>query len=679
MALAPANDGSSTTGLTTSAGAGMASSSGKLISANTATPVAASIGAAVGGASAGCGIFGRLAGFSTASDMRLYAGLQVQGNYGSNHYYARVFFTANHLRDYVEIHEIIAGIDTLLTPQANAFSDTTLKRIYFKRGKLTTSDRIGWKWLDNEMQLWHIMPDGKGFYLGKAVDGSITTPGYCGIYLGTDPAAAWDDIYTGTVDIKWVSSSGNDTTGTGTKANPYREIAQGLRNTPAGGLTFIRAGSNYKPVEHGGTYYSPNFTLSMPLGTSWYNPQCVFAYNAEVAVITPGATSGNGVRFGYVQGDMTNAYHYWNDISNDGQNIHGGTGWVALARASKIRIQGGKHWRHGISTFSAIAIQTTVHNDALAGQLDDYDFYSIDCEVSDQGYSHGFYLYRPGDNVIFCRIHDNNYIGIQMQPTPNGTTIRDSFDNILSHNKIWGHTARPQSCGIYVAHTNNCKVFCNEIFNNKDGIQINGNNSAAYYNGAQNTKILNNLIYNNTQYGILHGQHTGGGTSGGMYAKGTLIQNNALVGNALGSISWTFLGPQDNGSNGSGNFENHNITTNPGWVDPTNANPLLKNFALSTGSGIAYNTGADTTSIVKTDHEGFPTAGGIMEIGSRLWIESIPDDTLNPVLSGPISLEVLEGIDKFLNQFLAGDDNPVEVGNYSLRITVKNGTLNDGV
>lgn len=667
MAVTLINSGANTTGLTTAAGAGPLAESGVIKSANYASPMAFTVGTTVGGAAAACAIWFRLAGFSTSSTHRHYVGLPANNAITGNCYYGEVTFTASHLRDYYTIYKQVSGTPTALAPVANAFSDVSAKKIYFKRGKLTTNDNLGLRWVDNELQLWQIDPDGKGFLLGQVIDSSITTAGYCGAYLGTDALGSMDDIWSGTVPLKWVKGDGSDTSGTGTKASPYRQIRWGLHNTTAGGVTMVRTGT-YAYVSNQRTYSSPAFTLAMPKGTSWYNPQVVQAYGAEVATISVTGTDIEGVGFGITQGTMENAYHYWLNINNDGANNHPGPGWVFVSRCSKIRIQGGETQRHGTAALNAVGVQSTHSNDAKAGHLADYDVHWIDMNIHSQGYTHGMYPTRSGEVVEYCHVHENNYIGIQHQPTPSAT-VSSSTRPIIRYNRIWGHTDRTGSAGLFLGKTINAEVYGNLIYDNKAGIYLQGNSLSGTYNGASGTLVYNNVIYNNTFWGVENGYDSGGGSSG-TGCVNNKIRNNCIVDNGSGAIRWTSLGAQDNGSNGTGNVESNNVTSDPGWVDPDNATRASADFRLSSGTGVAIDAGYDTAFAMKTDRDGFPTAGQVMEVGPYLWVAAV-DPVTAPNLSGPASMDFTIDVERALGvAWEASETNDPSEGPFSAWIVV---------
>lgn len=619
IALISGGDGTNTSAMTTALGSGFTASSGQYISTSYASPSAVSFGAIVGGIGAACGVYGDLSAISDhsgdVSNHILYWGMDASGSFAGNGYKAVVTITQSHLRDYITIYKIVASVDSVLSPVANAFSDVAAQRIYFKRGKLAAGDTVGIRWVDGtDHEVWMFeAASGKGYYMGKVIDSSKTTAGYCGLGLGTSSSGKWDNVYTGAIDLNWVSGTGSDAAA-GTKAAPYRQIHKAVHSANAGGVTLVRTGT-YDYVSNQRNYGA--YTLAMPKGTSWYNPQVVKAYAAEVATIVVTGTGIEGVGFGITQGSMENAFHYWIDINVDGANDHPGPGWQFVSRCSKIRIQGGETMRHGTVGLPAVGVQSTHSNDAKAGHLADYDVHWIDMNVHSQGYTHGFYPTRSGEVTEYCHIHENDYIGIQHQPTPSAT-VSSATRPIIRYNRIWGHTGRVGSAGIFLGKTIDAEVYGNLVYDNSAGILIQGNSLSGTYNGCSGTLVYGNAIYNNTFWGIENGYDTGGGSSGTDIVD-TEIRGNCIVGNGSGSIRWTSLGEQDNGVNGTGNVESNNLTTNPGWVNPNNATRSLADFRLSSGTGIAIDTGYAYSATMKTDYDGFPTAAGTMEIGPFLW------------------------------------------------------------
>lgn len=677
MSVSLINSGADTSGLTASAGGGFVASAGKLVPSNAyAAPSAVSVGAAVGGAGAGCAIWGKPSGLSTGITSRLYVGLQTKNDYTTNHYYGQIVYTAPHLKDYVEIHKVISTVDTLLTPSANRFSDTTNKRIYFPRGKLTTSDSVGLRWVDNEIQLWHIMADGKGFYLGKVVDSSITTPGFCGLYLGTNASGSWDDVYSGDIPLKWVN--GSSTTGSsaagsdaaaGTKAAPYRELRKGLGSVAAGGQIFARTGT-YGRVVQG------QDSLSMVKGTDWYNPTVLQGYNSEVANLNYSGSS-NSIGFEGAQGGLTDAYIYIIGLKIDGQGTTTGALVYFNARASRIRIQECEVTR----TTSTGGVSSSYHNDAQAGELADYDTHIIDCNIHHCGDTilsdHGAYLHRSKEVIEFNHIHENFAYGIQIQPFPLAATPTNyAVGTIIRNNRIWGNgNVGGSAGGIVISYAINTEIYNNLIHDNEGiGILVSGNST--YGNCPDGTLIYNNVIAYNAS-GIRHG--TGSGTTAGRtMCINTLIWNNVLLGNTTNPIIWDATrGAQDNGSNGTLNFESNNLLTDPGFTNPATGDETA-DFSLSTGSGPAYDTGVNVTYLVKWDYLSYPTEGQNMEIGAYAWVEAAPASPGSPILGAPGTFTAIVNTE---TPFGPGFNvtQEVEDGPYSARIVVSGGTVRTGV
>lgn len=677
MSVSLVNSGADTSGLTASLNGGFAASGGSLIPSNAyAAATAVSVGALVGGAGAGCAVWGRPSFLGTSITNRLYVGLQTKNDYTTNHYYAQIFYTASHLKDYVEIHKVIATVDTKLTPSANSFTDTTNKRIYFPRGKLNVLDSVGLRWVDNEIQLWTVMADGKGFYLGKVVDSSITTPGYCGLYLGTAASGAWDDVYTGDIPLKWVNGSattGSSAAGSdaaaGTKAAPYRELRKGLGSTTAGGQIFARTGT-YGRVVQG------QDSLSMVKGTDWRNCTVLQGYNAEVANLN---YSGGSNSFGFEgsQGGLTDAYIYIIGLKIDGQGTTQGALVYFNARASRVRVQECEVTR----TDATGGVQSSYHNDAQAGELDDYDVHIIGCNIHHCGDTilsdHGVYMHRSKEVIEFNNIHENFAYGIQIQPFPLASTPTNYANAvIIRNNRIWGNgNVGGSAGGIVISYTTNTQIYNNLIHDNEGiGLLVSGNST--YGNCPNGTVIFNNVIAYNAS-SIRHG--TGSGTTAGRtMCINTLIWNNVLLGNATNPIIWDATrGAQDNGSNGTNNFESNNLLTDPGFTDP-DPGDATADFSLSAGSGAAYNTGVNVAYLVKWDYLSYPTEGQTMEIGAYAWVETPPASPGSPILGGPGTFNLVVNTEAPLGSGF-NVTQEVEDAPYSARIVLSGGTVRAGV
>lgn len=116
----------------------------------------------------------------------------------------------------------------------------------------------------------------------------------------------------------------------------------------------------------------------------------------------------------------------------------------------------------------------------------------------------GVWLFYRSNNII----ERNKIFGTGKNPFEYG--IRSSNYNIISNNLIKNHL----SCGISV-HNNNT-IFQNKIFDNKDGLQLNG-----MFNN-----VINNTIYNNTQNGIFLEYSS--------YSNNTIWGNNISFNNGTG-------------------------------------------------------------------------------------------------------------------------------------------------
>jgi hypothetical protein len=206
---------------------------------------------------------------------------------------------------------------------------------------------------------------------------------------------------------------------------------------------------------------------------------------------------------------------------------------------------------------------------------------------------YGIY-YHHGNNGLIegNNIYNNPGGGLQLYPGPtSGLRVRNN--RIHDNNTL---TASPVG-GIIVAN----EVMGTEISNNL----IYRNGSAAVHGpspgievqyGPKDTKIWNNTVYGNAGEGILISTAD---------ATNSVVQNNVVYGNARTQIH----------NVGAGTVIDHNLTSNPSFV-----NPAASDFNLQSGS-LAIDAGVTLSNVTvdfnkRSRPQGLTYDIGAYEVGS---------------------------------------------------------------
>ena len=180
--------------------------------------------------------------------------------------------------------------------------------------------------------------------------------------------------------------------------------------------------------------------------------------------------------------------------------------------------------------------------------------------------------------VDHCDVYNNFGYGIQVYKS-SGVSGQDASYNTVRNSNFHGNGK--SGIGLFVGDGN--VAYNNTTWNNgEDGIKLDY--------GVTNAKVYNNTAYNNGNSGV----EVGSGSTG------AVIENNILYQNSWGAIS----------NSESGTVADHNLTTDPGFV-----NAAAGDFHLTSGSA-AINAGV-TISLVTTDCDGFSRlVGGACDIGA---------------------------------------------------------------
>lgn len=346
------------------------------------------------------------------------------------------------------------------------------------------------------------------------------------------PAPAWGATY-------YVSTTGNNANSCAAAQNiatPKLTIQAGIGCLAAGDTLQIRQGTYFETIGW--------HLFTIPSGTAG-NIITMMSYPGETASIngTPGLTlADNEV--------ILNFYNtkYWTikDLKFDGNDsINGVRGGLVIDGISADT--GNHHIR-----LENNEITRTSGNGMLVGahgtDLINNHFHDIG-KGSD---SYAVY-YTTG----FGLIEGNHIHDIARYPIHAYSQIGSLHDNIIRNNVIHDYGINLPAAGILIGGADEL-VYNNVVYNGQYGI-------AVQYSGPFNTKVYNNTIYGQSEFGLYVDSD----------ANTTLLRNNILFGNAS-TIH----------DAGVGTVQSNNLTTDPDFVNAAGGDFHLLDTSDAIGAGV---------------------------------------------------------------------------------------------
>ncbi|MEO7978107.1 T9SS type A sorting domain-containing protein [Flavobacterium sp.] len=335
----------------------------------------------------------------------------------------------------------------------------------------------------------------------------------------------------------YVSTTGNDVTGTGTAVLPFKTIVKGVQAAPSGGTVLILSGTY--PVT-GPIFVGKPLTIQKSgsaavivnasgwTSTDPYVLGIVNTSNVTVDGLTISNKIGNGSKGIWIlanSGATANLNNViikncivrnigW--ISNNLSSIPANSGIVANA----IKVDGG----NGTYAITNVKIENNEVNNCATGWGE---------AVTLTGNVNGF-------SVSGNTVYDIANIGIVAAGnyTSTGATSNNQARNgIIASNEVFNcMSAVANSAGIYVDGALNVTVQRNEVYNCGVGLAVGSEQNTATGNGGQSTGhiVNNNSVYNNVVTGAIFGGVIGSGytTSVG----NTKIFNNTFYKNRTGAV-----------------------------------------------------------------------------------------------------------------------------------------------
>ncbi len=351
----------------------------------------------------------------------------------------------------------------------------------------------------------------------------------------------------------YTSTSGSDSN-SGTISSPFRTINHGASKLTPGDTLFVRAG-NY--TEELGEFSIPSGT-----GTSWSDGKMVTikAYLGESPWMIPPSGSGRCItiddpsRFITIDGINCDGINtQYDGIKIQSEDKHSGHPDHVIIENLEIKNSANVGLLTGRETYYVNIINIHSHNN---GRVDVGNGLGIA----------GLGLYFKSNNGLIegNKLHDNAGQGMQCDDD-NSDQYPVCNDNIVRNNSIYNNgrlsqTRFQQGIGWHKG-TNNL-IYNNIVWGNPlVGIKVDQNT---------NTKVYNNTVYNNG-VGIMSDD---GGYQG--HNHGILIRNNIIFGNTTAT--------QDNSLGGT--TWDHNLTTDPKFVNATSTDFSLQNNSPAINGGI---------------------------------------------------------------------------------------------
>lgn len=334
----------------------------------------------------------------------------------------------------------------------------------------------------------------------------------------------------------YVSTTGDDTTGTGTAALPYKTIVKGVQAAPSGGTVLVLSGTY---AVTGPIYVGKPLTIqksgsgAVVLNASGWTSSDTYVLgivntsSVTIDGLTISNKIGNGSKGIWIlanSGAMANLNNItikncivrnigW--ISNNLSSIPANSGIVANA----IKVDGG----NGTYAITNVKIDNNEVNNCATGWGE---------AVTVTGNVNGF-------SVSGNTVYDIANIGIVAAGnylSTGAASNNQARNGVIASNEVFDcMSAVANSAGIYIDGALNCTVERNEVYNCGVGLAVGAEQNTSTGNGGISTGhiINNNSVYNNVVTGAIFGGVIGSGYTTSV--ADTKIFNNTFYKNRTGA------------------------------------------------------------------------------------------------------------------------------------------------
>lgn len=331
----------------------------------------------------------------------------------------------------------------------------------------------------------------------------------------------------------YVATAGNDAN-PGTASQAFRTIARGINSLKAGDTLYIRGGTYAESIDSN--------KQTIPTGTSWADAPVISAYPNESVVLQIGGTSG----------DIINLPHsYIQYVVFQQLILNGGSQGVSIGAAHHVK-------------FVNLEIKNSYRNGVHINAAGGHDIWFTGGSVHDVGASltnYPFYIEADDNLIEHMTLYDVPRYCIH-NFSASRTTHRNVYrNNVLHHCGL----SFSSDAALLLTSGDDNKAYNNVLYTNSaHGIQVGA--------GSTNAKVYNNTVYGGSQLGI---QILSGATN-------AVVKNNLVVGNTTGQIR----------DLGTGTTSDHNITTNPSFVNAAtfDFNLLASSPAIDAGEFLSQVT-----------------------------------------------------------------------------------------
>ena len=357
-----------------------------------------------------------------------------------------------------------------------------------------------------------------------------------------------------------VAKTGNDSN-SGSKISPFQTIKHGVEHLSPGDTLYV----------HGGNYSEgiSSWKTLIPNGKSWNQPITIAANPGEPVTITP----PSGSAFFWIQ-DGQPKYLIIDGFIIDGQKqaLHG---FKFSNNSQFIRVQN-TEIMNTKSSGILVTICSGCTNPGSSPHETHHEFLKLNIHHNGSGIKdHGFYIETSNNLVEGGQFHNNTGNGGKFF---HGNLPGVSNFNIARNNKFFNNsTSGDWSCGLILSSGEGNMAYNNLAYGNFAGFCI--------LHRTTNARLFNNISYENEFYGIYVGidstdktrvenntvfQNKGYGIFVGDGAQNTSILNNISYQNSEENIK---LQKQ------IGSVTSHNLTSDPLFI-----NAAQKDFQLKPGS-----------------------------------------------------------------------------------------------